>query len=108
MATHSFDPLSPTTASTSAPYKDKTTFRTLDRERQFRHPPIAASDVPALDELVAPHLESFNALVEDGESGKGLLQRGIEDIGEKVVFDGQISARKPWGNKISCELRLLP
>jgi DNA-directed RNA polymerase I subunit RPA2 len=104
MATHSFDPLSPSTASGSAPQKDHTTFRTLTRERQNRHPPIAASDVPALDELVAPHLDSFNALVEDGQIGKGLLQLGVEDIGEKTVFDGQTSERRPWGNKITCKL----
>jgi DNA-directed RNA polymerase I subunit RPA2 len=104
MATESFDPLSPATASTSAPYKDKSTFHTLSRERQNRHPPISGSDVPALDELVAPHLESFNALVEDGESGVGLLQLGVNEIGEKVVFDGQQTDRKPWGNKITCKL----
>lgn len=104
MATQSFDPLSPATASTSAPYKDKTTFSTLTRERQNRHPPISGSDVPALDELVSPHLDSFNALVEDGDGGKGLLQLGVEDIGDKVAFDGQVTERKPFGNKITCKL----
>ena len=105
-----FDPLSPAQASSSSSSnptygEDKTTFRTLTRERQFRHPPSTASDVPALDELVAPHLESFNALVEDSESegGKGLLQLGVEDIGEKVVFDGKGSETMPFGNRISCE-----
>lgn len=41
-------------------------------------------------------------MVED-DSGKRLLQLGVEDIGEKVIFDGQESERKPFGNKISCE-----
>ena len=57
-----FDPLSPSLASSS---KDNTTFKTLTRERAFRHPPVDSSDVPLLDELVKPHIESFNALIED-------------------------------------------
>lgn len=60
----SFDPLAPTTASTS---KDHTTFHTLTRERAFRHPPADAPDIAALEELVKPHIESFNALLDDGE-----------------------------------------
>lgn len=96
-----FDPLSPTHASTS---KDKSTFHTLDRERRFRHLPKDASDVKALDELVRPHLDSFNALTEgpDGDSKKGLLNLGIHDIGEKAVFDGKATDRRPFGQKISC------
>ena len=93
------DPLAPVTASGSS--KDKSTFHTLDRERQFRHPPTDKSDVPALDELVRPHIDSFNALIEDS-TGKGLLQMGVEDIGEKSVFDGQGDEERPWGNKITC------
>ncbi|WVF65732.1 hypothetical protein IAT40_000464 [Kwoniella sp. CBS 6097] len=108
-----FDPLSPTTASSSSGKpsvgvgagEDKSTFKTLTRERQFRHPPISASDVPALDELVAPHIQSFNALVEDegNAGGKGLMQLGVEDIGEKVIFDGKPWEGQggEWGTKIS-------
>ncbi|WVR09206.1 hypothetical protein IAU60_006268 [Kwoniella sp. DSM 27419] len=101
-----FDPLSPSTASSSTSAGvDKSTFRTLTRERQFRHPPPDLSDVPALDELVAPHLQSFNALVEDEghPEGKGLLQLGIEDIGEKVVFDNKPfeGENGEFGTKIS-------
>lgn len=81
--------------------KDHTTFRTLTRERQFRHPPTAQSDIPALDELVKPHIESFNALLEDDQGNKGLLALGVEDVGSKVVFDGKASEAMPWGNKIS-------
>jgi hypothetical protein len=106
-----FDPLSPATAGGSGSQalvhknKDTSTFKTLTRERQFRHPPTSASDVPALDELVKPHLESFNALIEDtgaNAGGKGLLQLGVEDIGEKAVFDGKGDEERPWGNKITC------
>lgn len=97
-----YDPLAPSHASTST---DTSTFHTLTRERQFRHPPTDKSDVPALDELVRPHLESFNALVEDGPdgTGKGLMQLGVDDIGEKCVFDGLVEPGKPFGNKVSCE-----
>ncbi|WWC91401.1 uncharacterized protein L201_006345 [Kwoniella dendrophila CBS 6074] len=97
-----FDPLSPSQASSS---KDKSTFGTLTRERQFRHPPNSQSDVPALDELVEPHIKSFNSLIDD-EGEKGLLQLGIEDIGEKVVFDqkpfeDQNGKLNGFGTKIS-------
>ena len=57
-----FDPLSPSLASSS---REPGSFHTLDRERAFRHPPPNASDVPSLDDLVAPHIDSFNALIED-------------------------------------------
>ena len=40
-----------------------------------------------LDEVAAPHIESFNALFEDGGNA-GLLQKAIDDIAPRVVFDG--------------------
>ena len=96
-----FDPLSPSSASTSR-HPDTSTFHTLTRERAFRHPPTTSSDIPALDQLVAPHIESFDALIEDG-AGKGLLQIAVEDLGERAVFDGKSTEGRPWGSKISCE-----
>jgi DNA-directed RNA polymerase I subunit RPA2 len=105
-----FDPLSPTFASSSSvPPSNPSTFHTLTRERAFRHPPTAASDFPALDELVSPHIESFNALIEDESvlGGKGLLQVGVEEVGEKVVFDGVATEGRPFGTKISCEFGVL-
>lgn len=112
-----FDPLSPSQASSSKRKqagKDNTTFRTLTRERTFRHPPVDQSEVPVLDELVRPHLDSFNALVENAEEfkggdgsvagqGKGLMQLGVEDIGEKSIFDGKPDENRPFGAKITCE-----
>jgi len=65
-----FDPLSPSLASTS---KDHTTFRTLTRERAFRHPPTDGPDIAALEELVKPHIESFNALIDDQGAYTSLL-----------------------------------
>ncbi|ORY29133.1 putative DNA-directed RNA polymerase I polypeptide 2 [Naematelia encephala] len=94
-----FDPLSPSLASSSN--SKKSTFHTLTRETAFRHPSLTESEIPALDELVRPHISSFDALVED-ESGKGLLQVGVDDIGEKVVFDLKGNdEQKPFGSKIS-------
>jgi DNA-directed RNA polymerase I subunit RPA2 len=89
-------------------------FDTLRREDAFRHPSKNGNEVPILQELVAPHIESFNALfndsnltLEDGD-GKGLLSLGIKDIGTKVVFDGagavgEASGAIGWGNRLSSE-----
>ena len=97
-----FDPLSPSSATTSS-HPDTSTFHTLTRERAFRHPSFSSSDIPALDQLVAPHIESFDALIED-EAGKGMLQLGVEDLGERVVFDGREAEGLPLGTKITCKL----
>lgn len=87
-------------------------FDTLRREDAFRTPSKTSNEVPILQELVAPHIESFNALfddsnltLEDGD-GKGLLSLGIKDIGSKVVFDGtgtlgESSGAAGWGNRLS-------
>lgn len=97
-----FDPLSPSQA-TSSRHPDKSTFGTLTRERSFRHPNTQGPDYQALEELVRPHIESFDALTEGDEDGTpGLLQLGVNDIGEKVVFDGKASEDMPFGNKITC------
>jgi DNA-directed RNA polymerase I subunit RPA2 len=97
-----FDPLSPSKA-TSSKFPDKTSFGTLTRERQNRHPNANGPDFQKLEELVRPHIESFDALTEGGDDGTaGLLQLGVQDIGEKVVFDGKPTAQMPFGNKITC------
>ncbi|KAF9930755.1 DNA-directed RNA polymerase I subunit rpa2 [Modicella reniformis] len=62
------------------------TFNTLERERIFKNPSNKAFQTPALQELVAPHIEAFNALTEFGPSS-GLLDLAIQDIGSKAVFD---------------------
>lgn len=100
-----FDPLSPSQA-TSSRHPDKSTFHTLTRERNFRHPNNKGPDFQALEELVRPHVESFDALTEGSDDGTpGLLQLGVADIGEKVVFDGNANEHMPFGNKITCALR---
>ena len=88
------------------------TFNTLARESAFRRPPTGGSAFPILNEFVAPHIESFNALFDDSGlplgdgDGLGLLSLAIKDIGERVVFDGarQSSSRDSqheWGNRLS-------
>ncbi|KAI7863358.1 hypothetical protein BDF14DRAFT_1885194 [Spinellus fusiger] len=63
------------------------TFNTLERERTFRHPPSDAHGVPILQEIAAPHLESFNSISAFGDSEEGLLDYAIKDIGAMSVFD---------------------
>ena len=81
-------------------------FRTLERESRFINPPKDKSAYPLLQEAVQPHIGSFNALTE-GLDG-GLLNLGVKDIGEKVVFDGkplnsedEITNSGYLGNKLS-------
>ena len=92
----------------------KSTFYTLEREKNFKAPPKDASVVPILNEFVTPHLESFNALFDDSGlpagdgDGRGLLHLGIEEIGKRVVFDGKgdigsESGQRGWGNRLSSE-----
>jgi DNA-directed RNA polymerase I subunit RPA2 len=91
----------------------KHTFDTLNRERFFKRPVDKGSTVPILNEFVTPHIQSFNSLFDDsgvptaGGDNRGLLSLGIEDIGEKVVFDGKKSANDGLGNRMSCECFVL-
>ncbi|KAH9977824.1 beta and beta-prime subunits of DNA dependent RNA-polymerase [Lactifluus volemus] len=89
----------------------KHTFNTLARESAFRSPPSDNYISPILNEFVAPHIESFNALFDDSGlpsgdgDGRGLLSLAIKDIGQRVVFDGAGQAaagsiQKAWGNKL--------
>lgn len=99
-----FDPLSPEYASSS---KDHTTFKTLTRERRFRHAPTDESDVAVLDELVKPHIESFNALMGDEAGMAGLLQLGVKDIDPKVVIEPPSEDSDAFGAKLACASTLL-
>ncbi|KZT06510.1 beta and beta-prime subunits of DNA dependent RNA-polymerase [Laetiporus sulphureus 93-53] len=88
------------------------TFNTLERENKFKNPPKDGSSVPILNEFVTPHIESFNALFDDSGlpvgdgDGRGLLSLGVQEIGERVVFDGKgvvgsESGQSGWGNRLS-------
>lgn len=94
-------------------------YHAVQRERQFRCPSLKGADVPILHELVAPHIESFNALFEDSGlpqgdgDGRGLLALAIENIGPRVVFDGKgragvASGQGGWGNRLACACPLAP
>jgi hypothetical protein len=96
--------------------RQKSTFNTLAREESFRNPTDKGSTIPILNEFVAPHIESFNALFDDSGlpsgdgDGRGLLSLGIKEIGERVVFDGNgkvssESGETGWGNRMSSEFK---
>ncbi|KAJ7886716.1 hypothetical protein B0H13DRAFT_2342723 [Mycena leptocephala] len=83
------------------------TFNTLAREESFRNPPKNGSTYSILNEFVAPHIESFNALFDDSGlpsgdgDGRGLISLALEDIGERVVFDGDGKVdNRGWGNRM--------
>ncbi|KAF9464822.1 DNA-directed RNA polymerase I polypeptide 2 [Collybia nuda] len=95
----------------STSQKKAPTFNTLARERAFVTPPKNGSTHTILNEFVAPHIESFNALFDDSGlpagdgDGRGLLSLALKDIGERVVFDGtgkpgSESGVSGWGNRM--------
>lgn len=104
-------PLQPSTnQKLSPPFKrlkpnplPSTSYNTLQREHNFRHPSSSRPHYPQAHELIKPHIESFNALFGDGQED-GLLQLGISDLDEKVMFDGKVEEGKPWGNRLSSQL----
>ncbi|POY71224.1 putative DNA-directed RNA polymerase [Rhodotorula taiwanensis] len=97
----------------AAAYKARTgfapnSFRTLDRERAFTQPSNEGHKYTAPQELVAPHIHSFDALFEGApqENGQvsqteGLLKMGVDDLLPKVVFDHKEDpALGPRGNRL--------
>ncbi len=76
-------------------------YHTLEREKIFKEPPKDKFPYPLLQEAVAPHIGSFNALM-DGPDG-GLLNLAVKDIGSKSVFDSKDVDR--LGNKFSSMLQ---
>lgn len=58
-------------------------YDTLRREALFRHPPTDHTAYPALQAAVNPHIESFNAILQDG----GLLAHALDDIGTREYLD---------------------
>lgn len=59
-------------------------FDTVRREKLFRNPPKDHTAYPALVAAVQPHIESFNALLDNTK----LLEAALRDIGTKVFLDG--------------------
>ena len=99
--------------SKSAVAPRKYSFGTLQREHRFKHPSTTGHDAPELTALVAPHIESFDALFEGardpegrpfaGDAGKGLLDLAVKDLRSKIVFDGKGKEQGKLGNRLQCE-----
>ncbi|KAK0529859.1 hypothetical protein OC842_004106 [Tilletia horrida] len=80
------------------------TFHQVETQKMFTAPSTQGLDIADLQELTAPHIESFNALWEQDPSvdtpqsikrssaaglpGDGLLARALQRLSPKVVFDG--------------------
>jgi DNA-directed RNA polymerase I subunit RPA2 len=86
-------------------------FDTVRREELFRNPPKDHTAYPALKEAISPHIESFNALFEEG----GLISKSIEDIGTVTILDGEPRTGPAGKNKLEirvkqvlCQKSMLP
>jgi DNA-directed RNA polymerase I subunit RPA2 len=99
-----------TSASVSAlkAKSQKYSFGTLEREKRFRNPSTTKHDVPALEELVAPHIQSFDALFSDPVTGKGLLELAVNDITSKVIYDGKGKEQGRLGNRLESKSAHMP
>ena len=71
-------------------------FDTLRREKLFRNPPRDHTAYPALVAALQPHIESFNALLNDSK----LLEAGVQDIGTKVFLDGESESPSERGQRL--------
>lgn len=60
-------------------------FDTVRREKLFRNPPRDHTAYPALVAALQPHIESFNALLDNNK----LIEAALKDIGTKVFLDGE-------------------
>ena len=86
-------------------------YETLEREKRFKEPPINGPNIPLLEELAKPHIESFNALFDDSgldqgdTDGRGLLTLGIKDIGPKTVFSGTAKGEPNSENSLGTKLK---
>src|ERR1700709_2183189 len=76
-------------------------FDTVRREKLFRNPPQDRTAYPALQEAIAPHIESFNALFEQG----GLISKAIEDIGTVTFLDGDVRTGPEGKNKLDIKIK---
>lgn len=76
-------------------------FDTLRRENLFRNPPTDHTAYPALKAAIAPHIESFNALLEKD----GLIAQGLLDIGTKTYLDGDERMGPTGKNKLAVKIK---
>jgi DNA-directed RNA polymerase I subunit RPA2 len=76
-------------------------FDTLRRQDLFRSPPKDRTAYPALQAAIAPHVDSFNALLEED----GLIAKALEDIGTVTVLDGDARAGPAGKNKLDVRIK---
>jgi DNA-directed RNA polymerase I subunit RPA2 len=76
-------------------------FDTVRRERLFRNPPKDHTAYPALQDAIAPHVESFNALFEED----GLIAKSLEDIGTVTILDGDTRTGPAGKNKLEIKIK---
>lgn len=62
-------------------------FDTIRRENLFRNPPKNHSAYPALADVIQPHVDSYNAMLEH-------LPAALLDIGTKTFIDGELESVK--------------
>ncbi|KAJ1905596.1 hypothetical protein LPJ81_001838 [Coemansia sp. IMI 209127] len=76
-------------------------FRTIERQRAAVVPGQEA-EYPMMQNLTAPHIESFNTIWEAaGPSTPSLVDLAMDLLGKQTVFDGKGNADQPYGNKIT-------
>ena len=67
-----------------------TEFDTLRREKLFRNPPKDHSAYPVLLDAIRPHIESFNALLDNDN----LLDAALKDIGTKSFLENEETTKE--------------
>jgi DNA-directed RNA polymerase I subunit RPA2 len=85
-----------TAVTSPAQGKIKSTFDTLQRQHTFSHPSTTASEVPALQAAIQPHIDSFNAI-----TSERLLEAAVRDTGRKTIFDHKSEINGGRGNKLA-------
>ena len=76
-------------------------FDTVRRENLFRNPPTDHTAYPLLQQAIAPHIESFNAIFKDG----GLISHALRDIGTKTYLDGDERTPPAARNKLHVRIK---
>ena len=100
-------------------WKKRHTFFPLERQERYSAPTDNGFVAPELTELVAPNIESFNALWAEDPSldppasvavsgfvneGTGLLEKSLRRLAPRIVFDGQGDANNGLGNRITLRM----
>ncbi|KAI9614140.1 hypothetical protein KEM48_006118 [Puccinia striiformis f. sp. tritici PST-130] len=88
----------PSTSKLDGPPPASSSFGTLKRENTFRHPSTQATENPAIHELIAPHVTSFNALFDGPDA--------IADLPSKVVFDSERQAGEHRDSRNRLEFKI--